>query len=242
MKYTTLIASLLAGLGTVTAQADYRAEAVQTTPGGQVMRAQIVVGKDAMRTEFRHDGESVVQIINFSNGQKTILFPARKTYMQGSSGDPVPHGRHSNPCELMPGAKCVEQGRESRDGHPVIKWQVNVNIQGRNLVSTQWVDTERGMPLRIISPNGEQTDSHLLGKESMQGREVEKWETTTKLPNGQSLTGRQWYDPVLDTLLREELPDGAVRELKKIEIGDLPAELFSVPTGYMRIEPSAGSH
>lgn len=242
MKYMTLIAALLASLGMVAAQADYRAEAVQTTPGGQVMGAQIAVGKGTVRTEFQHDGESVVQIINLSNGQKTMLFPAKKTYMQSPTGEPVPHGKHSNPCELMPGAQCVEQGRESIDGHPVIKWQVSVNAQGRNLVGTQWVDIERGMPVRIVSPNGEQTDSRLLGRESMQGREVEKWETTTKLPNGQTLTGRQWYDPALDTLLREELPNGATRELKKIETGDLPADLFSVPAGYTRVEPPAGPH
>jgi len=241
MKPLALFAALLASLSTVVSQADYRAEAVQTAPGGPAMSAQIAVGKDAVRTEFQRDGEDVVQIINLGNGQQTMLFPGRKTYMQSPVGKPIPHGKHSHPCEVMPAAQCVEQGRETIAGRQAVKWQVSFVMQGRNVVGTQWIDVERGLPLRMLAPSGEQTDMRLLGAETMQGREVEQWEVTTRMPNGQTFIGRQWYDPGLDTVLREELPDGASRELKNIRVGAVPAELFSVPTGYSRIEPTAAA-
>ncbi|HES76619.1 MAG TPA: hypothetical protein ENO09_06385 [bacterium] len=145
----------------------------------------------------------------------------------------------TNPCEGIPGASCVEQGRETIAGRNAVKWQMTVTAQGRPLTSTQWLDVERGLPLRVQGFNGEQSETRLLGKESLLGREVEKWEMSTRLPNGQTFTGRQWYDPALNTLLREELPDGSVRELKALEVKPLPAELFSVPADFKRVEPTS---
>ncbi len=241
MKRRPLLVALLTGFCTLAAQADYRAEAIQTAPDGQVMSAQIAVASDAVRTEFQRDGESVVQIINLTNGQQTMLFPGRKTYMQSPTGKPIPHGKHRNPCEVISAAQCVEQGRETLAGRQAVKWQITATRQGRNVVGTQWMDVERGLPLRMMGPNGEQTDMRLLGAESMQGREVEKWEVTTRTPNGQTYTGRQWYDSGLDTVLREELPDGARRELRNIRVETLPADMFSVPPGFSRIEPAAAA-
>ena len=235
LNITTLCALSLFALPAV--QADYRAEAVQSATNGQSMVAHLAVGKNAMRTEHQRHGESVVQIINLSNGQQTLLFPANKTYMQSPAGGPIPQGKRTSPCEGWPGAQCVEQGRENIGGRAAVKWQVTTSAQGRSLSGTQWMDVERGLPLRILGPNGEQTEMRMLGKESLQGKKKKKWEISTRLPNGQSYTGRQWYDPVLDTLLREELPDGSTRELKKIEIGDLPADAFTVPQGFTRVEP-----
>lgn len=240
MKPTILSAALLAALGLSAAQADYRAEAVQTAPNGQSMTAQLAVGKHAMRTEYQRNGETVVQLVDLNTGQQTLLFPARKSYMQGPASVPLPGGKRANPCEGLPGAQCSEQGRETVNGRAAVKWQMTMSMQGRSFTSTQWVDAERGLPLRMQGPNGDLTEMRLLGKENLLGRDVEKWEVSARQPNGQSYTGRQWYDPKLDTLLREELPDGSTRELKKLDTGDLPAELFAIPAGFTRVEPPAG--
>ncbi len=227
---------MLLALASHGAYADYRAEAVQIAPNGQTMSAQIAATAEMTRSDFQRNGESVVQIFNQRNGQQTLLFPSRKTYMQSPEGEFAVLAVRTNPCEGIRGARCVEQGRETIDGRSAIKWQVSFTDSERNLTSTQWIDVERGLPLRIQGSHGEQSETRLSGKETLLGREVEKWEMSTHLPNGQTLTGRQWYDPELKTLLREELMDGSVRELKSLEITTLPAELFSVPVGFRRVE------
>lgn len=239
MKPTLLSLALLTAQALPAAWADFRAEAVQTAPNGQAMSAKIAVGKQAMRSEYQHNGETVIQLVDMKTGQQTLIFPARKAYVQGPPGLP-PQGKRTSPCEGLPGAQCVEQGRETVHGRSAVKWQVTVPIQGQALTSTQWLDAERGLPLRMLGPHGEQTEMRLLGKETLLGREVEKWEVSSRLPNGQTYTGRQWYDPKLDTLLREELPDGSVRELKHLDTADLPAELFAIPAGFQRLQPPAG--
>ena len=239
--YKTLTTAFFIVLGIQAAEADYRAEGIQILPNGTEMRAHVAVSDQAMRNEFVRNGETVVQIFRRDTGQQTLLFPARKTYMQSPAGEPVPKKRN-NPCEGLPGASCIEQGRETIAGREAVKWQMTVQTPHGKQVSTQWLDAARGMPLRMQGPNGESAEARLLGKETMLGREVEKWEITSRMPNnGQTLTGRQWYDPGLDTHLREELPDGTVREFKTLEVKELPADLFSVPAGFTRVEPGAST-
>ena len=107
--------------------------------------------------------------------------------------------------------------------------------QGETLTGSQWLDQERGIPLKSVMPNGQSMELRILGQESIDGRNVEKWEMTTTVPKQQPMRTFQWYDPVLELAVREEFPGGYVSELKNIRIGPQPDDLFVVPAGYERV-------
>lgn len=73
------------------------------------------------------------------------------------------------------------------------------------------------------------------GMETVNGRPAEKWEFTAT-QNGQTMTSTVWVDKELRMPIRQELPGGAVSELRDIRVGPQPAHLFQVPGGYTRIE------
>ena len=56
---------------------------------------------------------------------------------------------------------------------------------------------------------------------------------------GKQSTSKQWYDPELRIITREELPGGFYRELKSIAVAPQPPALFSVPADYKRVEAPA---
>lgn len=57
------------------------------------------------------------------------------------------------------------------------------------------------------------TECKSLGKESINGRETEKWEFLTK-HNGQTFRSLHWIDVKRHMPIREFMPDGTVTELK----------------------------
>jgi hypothetical protein len=74
----------------------------------------------------------------------------------------------------------------------------------------------------------------MSGKEKINGRSTEKWEISSNQPNGQKMFSRQWYDPKLKMVIREELPGGYVRELKNISVSKQSKNLFKVPSDYKK--------
>jgi hypothetical protein len=52
---------------------------------------------------------------------------------------------------------------------------------------------------------------------------------------GEAMESFQWYDPQLKIAIREELPGGAYRELRNIQIGKQSASLFQIPADYRKI-------
>lgn len=77
-------------------------------------------------------------------------------------------------------------------------------------------------------PCGEEPrESKRLGRESLQGRSVEKWSCAYQ--DGSSAT--TWYDTKLQTIIRGESDDG-VFELTNIREGGVSRDLFEPPAGY----------
>jgi len=106
--------------------------------------------------------------------------------------------------------------------------------------STQWIDKERGVPLRQEMPNGQTTELKLVAEEDLGGRKVEKWEMVATTPNQPETRTFQWFDPELDLAIRQEFPGGMVSELTNIRVGQQPDELFKVPAGYERMSAPQG--
>jgi hypothetical protein len=92
-------------------------------------------------------------------------------------------------------------------------------------------------------PDGSGMELAFRGTEKVSGRMTEKWEMKTTSPDGEGQVSYQWFDPELKTNLREENPNGFVREMRNIKPGKQPDSLFTVPAGYKEITmPEGGGY
>jgi hypothetical protein len=119
-------------------------------------------------------------------------------------------------------------------GRASVKWEISGTRDGKAVTTTQWIDKERGIPLRQEFPDGGKMTLSLVGKETLEGRAAEKWEMVVEAPERQATRTFQWYDPELKLAIRQEFPGGAVSELKNVRVGKQPDDLFVVPAGYTR--------
>ena len=74
-----------------------------------------------------------------------------------------------------------------------------------------------------------------LGVETVNGRETDKWEFI-RTQRGQRMRAVFWFDRKLRTPIRKEFPGDYVSELRDIQEGVQPAQLFTVPREYKKIE------
>jgi hypothetical protein len=220
----------------------FSAEMISSAPDGQEVVGRMFVGDGRMRMEMTQQGREVIRISDQNRGMEWILFPDQQTYMEqsGQPGADAPTAMapsaEMNPCAGMAGLDCRRIGEESVGGRAAVKWEMAMTREGQTLTGAQWIDVERGLPLKHQMPNGETMELVLVGQDSIDGRGVEKWEMTTTGPNQAPTKTLQWYDPEIKLSVREEFPGGYVRELKSIRIGEQPDHLFSVPAGYTRVE------
>jgi hypothetical protein len=222
---------------------EFSADMISSGPDGKVATGKMFVGDGRMRMEMTQQGREIIRISDQQRGMEWILFPDQQNYLEqgGPPGGGAPvtapaPSAETNPCGDTPGLTCRRVGEESVGGRPAVKWEMVMTHEGQTVQGAQWIDVERGLPLKHEMPNGETMELNLVGKETMEGRQVEKWEMTTSAPDQQPIRTFQWYDPELKLSVREEFPGGFVRELKSIRIGDQPDHLFSVPAGYTRME------
>lgn len=221
----------------------FSAEMVQRGPNGQVSEGKMFVGGDRMRTELSHQGQQVVRITDQARAVEWIVFPEQQKYMERSLGPAAGApgaGAAADPCAGMPGLACRKLGEETIAGRPAVKWEMVASHQGQTMKSTQWIDKERGVPLRQEMPGGQTTSIEMIGTETVEGRKVEKWEVTSTQGDGTTARTFQWYDPELQIAVRQEFPGGMVSELKHIRVGEQPDHLFTIPAGYERITAPQG--
>lgn len=232
----------------VFAEPEFSAEMVQRGPDGKTTSAMMYVGDERMRTEMSHQGQEVVRIADQTRGVEWILFPEQKSYMErslgGPGGQPAPaEPTAEDPCAGMPGVTCRKLGEETVAGRPTVKWEMVASFQGQVMTSTQWLHKERGpaFVVRQEGPSGQKMEREMLGKETIDGREAEKWKIVMTQPGGQSVTTFEWYDPQLKLALKQEFPGGMVSEIRNIRVGEQPDHLFNIPAGYERISMPQGA-
>jgi hypothetical protein len=149
----------------------------------------------------------------------------------------MPQGKPVDPCANLQGVTCRKIGSEAVSGRPATRWEMTSSAGGQTRRMTQWIDDERGTPLRIQASDGSATEAKLVAKEQYEGRPVEKWEMTMSRAGQQPATSLQWFDPELGVPVRGKGPDGSTFELRGIRLGAQPADLFTVPAGFQKIAP-----
>lgn len=213
----------------------FSATAVQLTPGGAI-QTKVYISKDAVRNEYRQNDQQVIEIIYPGENRRVLLFPREKAYMEQLA--PAAPGKRAagkdSPCADLPGTVCRVIGEEKINGIDTEKWEFSRVEQGRTVQSIHWVNKQRQLPVREFFPDGSIIEMHLLGKETINKRHAEKWRRQIMRATGERSQFFQWYDPELKLVIREEHPDGYVRELRDIKTGAPNKSLFSIPEGYER--------
>jgi len=218
----------------------FSAQAIERAPSGVERAAGLFVGNGAVRTEYRANGEPVVEIVVMSKGKRLVIYPSRSEYME-IEGYPVPDlsadQAASNPCTGVSNSRCNRIGDEVIAGRKAVKWEMLTRQQDKTVRTLLWIDNEYGFSLKELLPDGSLAELRLLGKERINGRNTEKWQRIITMPDGTSQNMLQWYDPELKLTVREQLPNGFTRELRQIKLASQPAKLFQVPSGYRKIDP-----
>ena len=236
---------LLFGVQPVSAAADeYSATTKESSSREGERTGKLFVGKDGMRTEYEMSGEKLVQIVNYHTQEVYLLNPGKRSFMRhaiqqsgGAAAQPQPS---ANPCEGQPGITCKSLGIEDVLGRPAVKWQLNKSGGGQDSAMILWLDRQRHTPLKQTMPNGVTMTRRLLGKETVNGRQTEKWEMAVTGGSSPSSNTYQWYDPELKTNVREQQADVYSRELLDIKVGSQPAALFAVPGDFKEVKPGQG--
>ena len=110
---------------------------------------------------------------------------------------PAPPSAEHDPCDGWQAVTCRRVGVDQVAGRSAVQWEMSVTREGKTLTGTQWLDVERGLPLKYAMPNGQAMELKQLGTETIAGRAVEKWEMTVTMPNQTPVRTLQWFDPVL---------------------------------------------
>lgn len=209
---------------------------------------RLFVGKDGVRTEYEVNDQKLVQIVNYRNREVYLLNPGKRSFMRHSidqagpaaGGRSAREARSPDPCEGQQGLICKSLGREDVFGRKAVKWLLTPSGGEEGGEMTLWLDHERHTPLKQVMPNGVTMSLRLLGKETVNGRQTEKWEMTVTGTGDSSNVSYQWYDAELGANVREEQTGVYSRELLDIKTGSQPGHLFNVPDDFTEVKPGQG--
>lgn len=243
-NWITNILFLIILLSVFKAQADIVANAWQTIPQdkGKPQSSLFYLTDDKrMRIESRQDSRPVIQIYNPILKRSWVIFPKEGTYMESIIPDTVAEQKTAVMPEIclqnMP-VTCTEIGDTSYPHGTVREFKIEMTKDNQVQKATQWLDIERGFIIRQQMSNGWVSYAYLIKKEMMNGRMAEKWEFVNVSPQGEKQHGGyQWFDFELKMNIREEYPNGMVRELKDISVEKLSDSLFILPKGLTHIKP-----
>lgn len=222
------------------AAAQFSADTVQTGPKGQSVTGKTFVGDNRMRNEGVQDGLTYVQIVDNVKNVSYIVMPDQKAYVEIPLPPMPPDagpGKSVDPCAGLQGVTCRKLGAEAIAGRPTTKWEIAGSAGGQTRTETRWIDDQRGDVMRLQASDGSGMEQRLLGSEQHEGRAVEKWEISMTRPGQQPIRSVQWLDPELGIPVRQQGPDGSVRELRNIRVGPQPNDLFTVPAGFQKTQP-----
>jgi hypothetical protein len=211
LKFASLFPLLFASLTAFAGNGgEFSAEFTQSAPQQDEQHGRIYVGDGRMRMEFDTDGSTIIQIVDSTTQTVFMINTEEKTYMrQGGQGGMMPGAGQDDSDNPCAGMKNITCKRLGDE-----------KIHGR--LAEKW----------------EFSSTTAVGHEPVRGRKTEKWEIKSIGPDGQSQVSHQWFDPELKTNLREENPNGFVREMRNIKPGKQPDSLFTVPDGYKEITMS----
>jgi len=213
----------------------FSATAVQLTPQGTI-QTRVFITKYAIRNEYEQDGNKVIEIIYPDEQKRVLMFPADKVFIE-QHAPAYPDRRVAvgdSPCAKLQGTLCKKLGNEVINGIDTEKWEFSRVDKGQPVHTLHWIDRERELPIREFFADGTVVEMSLLGDDTLEKRKVEKWRMQVIGAKNQRAQFLQWYDPELKLVIREEHPDGYVRELRDISVARLKDSLFTIPKDYQR--------
>lgn len=217
----------------------FSATAVQITPQG-VTQTRIYISEDAIRNEYEQNGQKFIEIIHPEENKRMMLFPGQKVFIE-QYAPAFPDRRvtgKDSPCAKLPGTLCRKLKDEVINDIETEKWEFSSVENGRPVHTLHWIDRKRQLPVREFFADGSIVEMFLLGKDTVSKRDTEKWRMQIMGAKGQRTQFLQWYDAELKLVIREEHPDGYIRELRDIKVGKHKKRLFTVPKGYeRRVQP-----
>ena len=217
----------------------FSATAVQITPQG-VTQTRIYISENAIRNEYEQNGTKFIEIIHPDENKRMMLFPEQKVFME-QYAPAFPDRRvtgKDSPCAKLQGTLCRKLKDEVVNGIDTEKWEFSAVENGRPVHTLHWIDRKRQLPVREFFADGSIVEMFLLGKDTVSKRDTEKWRMQIMSAKGQRTQFLQWYDAGLKLVIREEHPDGYIRELRDIKVGKHKKSLFTVPKGYeRRVQP-----
>lgn len=218
----------------------FSADAVMSLEDGQRATARLYVDDGRMRKEYQYLGEPVVEILDTRRGISLMCFRSQRTCFENESLERLELGAErrfpADPCEGSEQLRCSELGVESVNGRQAVKWAIEGDFQGREVVTHQWIDRKTHVPLRRELPDGSLIELIDRGHERVNGRETDKWEVVARYADGTRQVFYQWYDRELGIAIRQEHPDGGTQELRNIMVGRVPGRLFEPPPGFQTVQ------
>jgi hypothetical protein len=232
----------LCALITLNAQAvSFTADAVHMR-GPDISHAKMFWKDGNVRFEYMDQGVRMVQIFDNSKHQMIWLDTESKVYVQRELGDQqkVPTGSEIggsyNPCDEFPGAECRRLKTAEVNGRQTDKWLITFAVDGRDQHVFQWVDKQHRIVVRQENPDGSVLDVAILDDQEFNGRKVRKVNMVAIAPDGSTVHGSQWYDTALNIIVKQQVNDGAIDELRNIKVENIEPEMFAIPEGYESIE------
>jgi len=213
----------------------FTATAVQITPQG-VVQTRITISQKAIRNEYEQNGHKMIEIIYPDENKRVMLFPEEKVFIEQYAPS-YPDRRvvgDDSPCEKLTGTLCRKLGDEVVNDIKTEKWEFTRVEKGRPVHSLHWIDRKRQLPVREFFADGSIVEMFFLGDDEINKRKAEKWRMQLMSATGKRSQFLQWYDRELKLVIREEHPDGYVRELRDIKVGKQNKKLFIIPKGYER--------
>ena len=207
--------------------ADFSADTYQVSPQGQVVQGRMFVGKGKVRTEMTVRGNTVIEIIDPEKGLAWVLEPSTNSYRERLVPKRAMAGPDDSPCDGLVSANCDFLGKELLNGRASRKWRININGQQQ----IQWRDNEHRFPVKVVEGGQSVMEMQFMGLATVNSRQVENWLVTQYTPQG-ALRSRQWYDPQLNVAIRQQMEDGAMRELRNIRLEKPSQSLFELPDNY----------
>ena len=235
---TTLLLLVSVNANAFEVSVEFSADAIQVAPGRTPVYSKMFVSKNAIRTDMMQQGQRLVDIAFPKQGKRLLINFEEKSYREQTGiaiASSWSNKKASTPCEGVPGATCQNLGKETLQGIVVDKWQVERKVKEKKFRSLHWIDSKRNLAIKEMLPDGSVSELMMMGKTDLNGRQVEHWEQRFSHPSGQSQVARQWYDPQLKIVIREEMDGGYLRELNNIKVGKQDKSLFVIPQGFKKV-------
>ena len=219
----------------------FTADAVQHR-GTEVSHARMFWNDGSVRFEYMDQGIPMVQIFDNKNSKVIWLDSAKKVYMERELSDqravPVMAGTEKkyNPCDDFPDAECTRLKSAELNDRQTDKWLITYKVDSRDQHVFQWIDRKHHILVRQENPDGSVLDVKILDDQEINGRQVRRVDMNAIDSDGNSVRATQWYDPVLDIVVRQQADDGLIDELRNIKLETIKAEMFAIPEGYRTVD------